>query len=375
MKIESDSFQKLANPGISELVFYEPGKPIDEVARELGLGDADEIIKLASNENALGASPLALEALRKFACNVHLYPDGSAYHLKNRLAEKLNLHPENLIIGNGSNEIIEFIGHVFMAPGTNIVMADRAFVVYKLVAAMFGAEALTVPMVEYRHDLDAMLKAVTPETRVIFIANPNNPTGTRVSNDDIEGFMERVPDDVIICFDEAYVELLPAHEQPPTLDYVRDGRNVIVLRTFSKTYGLAGLRVGYAAAPPECINLLNRVRQPFNVNAAALAAAQAALDDYAHVEATRKMVQDGLKQFYAAFDEMGLSYIPSSANFVLVKTGSGRERFHTLQKMGVIVRPMDGYGLPDYIRITVGTESENRRCIESLANIIADSAK
>ena len=364
------SFESLANSGVGELPTYEPGRPIEDVARELGFGDPAEVTKLASNENALGPSPLAMEAIVSNAANMHLYPDGGAFHLKQALAEKLQVKPEQLLIGNGSNELIEFIGHVFMGPHAGIVMADRAFIAYKLIAAMFKAPVVTVPMAAFVHDLDAMLEAIRPETRVVFVANPNNPTGTIVSRDAINSFMARVPDHVVVCYDEAYVELLPEVQQPATLDYVREGRNVIALRTFSKTYGLAGLRVGYAVAPAECIALLNRVRQPFNVSAMALIAAEAALRDDEHVARTRALVVDGLKELGSAFGAMGLSYVPSAANFILVKVGGGRCCFEALQKRGVIVRPMDGYGLPDYIRITVGTHAENMCCIEALKSVL-----
>ncbi len=364
------SFESLANAGVANLKTYEPGRPIEEVARELGFQDVSEITKLASNENALGPSPLALKAMADHAMRMHLYPDGGAFYLKRTLADKLGVSADQLLIGNGSNELIEFIGHTFLGAGAGIVMAECAFVVYKLVAAMFRAPVETIPMQSLTHDLDAMATAIGPWTRIVFVANPNNPTGTVVSHDAIAAFMDRVPDDVIVCFDEAYIELLPEAEQPPTLDYVREGRNVIVLRTFSKTYGLAGLRVGYAVAPPECIALLNRVRQPFNVNAMALAAAEAALLDEEHVIRTRRLVSDGLQQFYAAFKEMGLNYTPSSANFVLVEVGEGRSCFEALQKCGVIVRPMDGYGLPDHVRITIGTRAENETCITALKAIL-----
>ena len=364
------TFKSLANSGVANLMTYEPGRPIEEVARELGFQDAAEITKLASNENALGPSALALKAMADHASRMHLYPDGGAFYLKQALADKLGVSRDQLLIGNGSNELIEYIGHTFLGAGAGIVMAECAFVVYKLVAAMFRAPVETVPMLAFTHDLDAMAAAIGPWTRVVFVANPNNPTGTVVSHDAIAAFMDRVPDDVIVCFDEAYIELLPESGQPPTLDYVREGRNVIVLRTFSKTYGLAGLRVGYAVAPPDCIALLNRVRQPFNVNAMALAAAEAALRDDDHVARTRLLVSEGLQQFYTAFDAMGLDYVPSSANFVLVKVGEGRSCFDALQKCGVIVRPMDGYGLPDHVRITVGTPEENVRCITALKAIL-----
>jgi histidinol-phosphate aminotransferase len=364
------NFNQLANPGVSELMVYEPGRPIEEVAREMGFENPDDITKLASNENALGPSPLALAAMAEHAAKMHLYPDGGAYYLKQALSQKLNLSPENLIIGNGSNEIIEFMGHAFLAENAGVMMADRAFIVYKLIAAMFGAPLVTVPMQNLTHNLDAMADAVTQKTRIIFVANPNNPTGTVVSNKAIDRFIDRIPKNVIVCFDEAYVELLPPQQQPTTLDYVRQGRNVIVLRTFSKTYGLAGLRVGYAAAPPDCINILNKVRQPFNVNAMALAAARAAVADDDHVEKTRQMAADGLQQFYTAFKKMNLPYIPSAANFVLAEVGSGRECFEKLKKLGVITRPMDGYDLPDHIRITIGTAAENAACIEALKKTI-----
>ncbi len=307
--------------------------------------------------------------MAEHAEKMHLYPDGGAFYLKEALATKLGVEQDQLLVGNGSNELLEFIGHVFLGKNAGIVMADRAFVVYKLVAAMFGAPVVTVPMLDLTHDLDAMLVAITPDTRVVFVANPNNPTGTIVAQKAIDAFIDRVPDDVIVCFDEAYVELLPEAQQPTTLDYVRQGRNVIVLRTFSKTYGLAGLRVGYAVAPASCINLLNKVRQPFNVNSMALAAAQAAVGDDAHVKRTRTLVADGLQQFYAAFEAMGFEYVPSFANFMLVKVGQGRSCFEELKKLGVIVRPMDGYGLPEYIRITVGTAEENECCIDALGKL------
>ena len=368
------SFEALANAGVGDLPVYEPGRPIVDVARELGFLDASEITKLASNENSLGPSPLAMEAIAAHASNMHLYPDGGAFHLKQALGEKLGVEPDQVLIGNGSNELIEFIGHVFLGPEAGIVMADCAFVAYKLIAAMFKAPVVTVPMLSLTHDLDAMLAAIRPDTRVVFVANPNNPTGTIVTPEAIHDFMSQVPDHVIVVFDEAYVELLPVDHQPATLDYVRQGRNVIVLRTFSKTYGLAGLRVGYAIAPPSCIALLNRVRQPFNVSAMALVAAEAALGDDAHVARTRQLVTDGLRELCSAFETLGLSYVPSSVNFVLVEVGEGRSCFDALQKCGVIVRPMDGYGLPDHVRITVGTHDENQRCIDALKAILGARA-
>jgi len=365
------SFVDLANPWVRSLPIYEPGRPIDEVARELGFKSADVIIKLASNENPLGPSPLALKAMREHAGEMHRYPDGGSYHLRQAIAEKLDVEPQQILPANGSNEIIELLGHVFLGPDTSIVVADRAFVVYKIVAAACCAGVISVPMRNFTHDLEAMCAAIRPDTRIVFISNPNNPTSTMVTQAEIDAFMARVPEHVVVCFDEAYIELLPTDRQPNVLQYVRANRNVVVLRTFSKTYGMAGLRVGYAVAPRECIELLNRVRQPFNVNAMAMAAAVAALEDSAFVERTRKLVHEGLAYFEREFQRLGLEYVPAVANFMLVKVGKGREIFDALLRESVIVRPMDAYGLPEYVRITVGTQEENHRCVEALKVVLA----
>lgn len=362
----------LAHPWIHRLGAYEPGRPIEEVARELGFEDSEEIVKIASNENSLGPSPKALQAMRKAAKRMHRYPDGGAFSLRRALAAKLGVHMDELLIGNGSNEIIELMGHVFLGPGTNLVMADGAFVVYKLVAAALQADTLAVPMKDFTHDLNAMLAAITPQTRIVFISNPNNPTGTLVDEAALDRFMARVPDHVVVGLDEAYIELLPPERQPDTLKYVREGRHVFVLRTFSKTYGLAGLRVGYAVAPKHGIELLHRVRQPFNVNAMGQEAARAALDDDEFVERTRRMVKRGLAQLTRGFKAMGLDYVPSVANFILVKVGRGREVFEALQRRKVIVRPMDGYGLPEYLRVTVGRRKENEHFLRALKEVLAE---
>jgi histidinol-phosphate aminotransferase len=369
-----NAFADMANPWVERLPIYEPGRPIDEVARELGFDDPNDVFKLASNENALGPSPLAMAAMRDCLPEMHRYPDGGAFHLRRALASRLRVTPEQILPTNGSNEAIELIGHVFLQPGTGIVMADMAFIVYKLVAVGARAEVITVPMKDFTHDLDAMLAAIRPDTRVVFISNPNNPTGTMVSSEDIETFMANVPEHVVVCFDEAYVELLPPERQPDTLAYVRQGRRVIVLRTFSKAYGLAGLRIGYAVAPEPCAHLLNRVRQPFNVNAMALAAALAAIEDDDHVRRTRAMVADGMKRLSDAFDGLGLRHVPSVTNFALVRVGQGRKVFEALQREGVIVRPMDGYGLPEFVRVTVGTAEENDRLTTALKRMVAGEA-
>ncbi len=366
------SFKELACPWVSRLGVYEPGRPIEEVAREVGLASADAIIKLASNENALGPSPKAVAAMRQQARRMHLYPDGGAFYLREGLANHLNVAPGQVLVGSGSNELIEFIGHVFLDAGVNLVMADRAFVVYKLVGDLFRAETIMAPMKQYTHDLDAMLAAITPQTRVVFIANPNNPTGTMVNGAELDAFLHQVPDHVVTVIDEAYIELLAPVEQPDTLKHVRAGRKVVLLRTFSKMYGLAGLRIGYAIAPEACIELLARVRQPFNTTSMGQAAALAALEDEAHVQRTRRLVKEGLAYFEAAFRKMGLEYVPSVANFILVKVGRGREVFESMQRKGVIVRCMDPYRLPDHIRITTGTPRENRRCIKVLAEVLME---
>lgn len=359
-------FEALANPWVAALQTYEPGRPIEEVAREQGFADSRRIVKLASNENALGPSPLALEAMREAAGEMHRYPDGGTHYLRHALAAKLDVEPSQVLPGNGSNELIELLGRVFLRPEAGIVMAEYAFVVYRLVAAACRAETVCVPMRNLTHDLGAMREAIGPRTRMVFVSNPNNPTGTAVKPGDVEQFMECVPEHVVVCFDEAYVELMPAGLQPDTLRYVREGRRVVVLRTFSKTYGLAGLRVGYAVAPEEAIALLNRVRQPFNVNAMALAAATAALDDVEHVCRTRELVRDGLRSLEAGCKRLNVECVPSAANFMLVKVGRGREAFEALQRRGVIVRPMDGYRLPEYVRVTVGTADENARFLDAL---------
>jgi histidinol-phosphate aminotransferase len=364
------TFAKIANPWVGQLGIYEPGRPIEEVARELGFKSADEIIKLASNENALGPSPLAVKAMKAAACDMHRYPDGSAFYLKQALAKKLGVSPKMILTVNGSNEAIELLGHTFLGPGKNIVMADRAFVVYALIAATFQARTIAVPMKDFTHDLDAMLKSITKDTRLVFVANPNNPTSTMVDGKQIDKFMKQVPDHVVVCFDEAYIELLPRSMQPDTLKHVKGGRKVAIMRTFSKTYGLAGLRIGYVLAPAACIELLERVRQPFNVNAMAMAAAIAALEDDAYVERTRKMIREGLAFFEEQLDHIGLPFVPAVANFMLVEVGNGRKVFEELMKEGIIARPMDCYGLPRHIRITVGTRKENEQCIKALATVL-----
>jgi histidinol-phosphate aminotransferase len=363
------SISDIAKNWVGSLATYQPGKPIEEVARELGLGDPETIVKLASNENSLGPSPRALDAMRASASRMHIYPDGDAYYLREALARKWGVSREEIFIGHGSNEIIALLGHVFLEPGVSAVMSEYAFVVYKLVTALYQATAIEAPARSLGHDLDAMRAAIRPDTRLVFIANPNNPTGTLVSSNELHSFLELAPDHVAVVVDEAYIELVPPQQQPDVLRHVRARRNVFVLRTFSKAHGLAGLRIGYAIAPPEGIALLNRVRQPFNVNAMAQAAALAALDDEVHISRTREMVQAGLKQVSQGLADLGFPFVPSAANFILVKVGNGRGYFEALLRRRVIVRPVDGYGLPEFIRVTIGTREENERFLNALAHV------
>ena len=360
---------EFSNPQLRDLVPYEPGKPIEDVARELGI-DADSVIKLASNENPLGPSPRALEAMREALADVNVYPDGGGWKLRNAIARQSGLSMENVVLGNGSNEIIEFVGHAFLKPGDEIIAAKHAFVVYKLMATLFGARTIEVNDPGFVHDLEGMAEAITERTREIFIANPNNPTGTMVGQDEIDRFMERVPDRVIVIFDEAYYEFLDS--PPDTLKYVREGRNVVVMRTFSKIQGLAGLRIGYGLAPASLASVLQKTRQPFNANSIAQAGALAALQDIEHQKRTKEVTDSGRVFFEESFKEMGLEYVPSLANFVMVKVGNGDEVFDAMLRRGVIVRAMRGYKLPEWVRVSIGTESENWRCVEVLKDALVN---
>lgn len=358
---------EFSNQQLRDLVPYEPGKPIEDVARELGI-NPDDIIKLASNENPLGPSPKAMEVMKSIVNQVNIYPDGGGWKLRNAIAEKFSFSMDNVILGNGSNEIIEFIGHAFLSPGDQIIVAEHAFVVYKLMATLFGAETIEIPDPGLVHDLDSMADAVTEQTKEIFIANPNNPTGTLVTQEQIDRFMDRVPDRVIVVFDEAYYEFLDT--PPDTLKYVREGRNVVVMRTFSKIQGLAGLRIGYGLAPSGLASVLQKTRQPFNANHLAQEAALAALADEEHQFETKRITDNGRQFLQQSFDKMGLEYIPSYANFVLVKVGDGDAVFDALLRKGVIVRAMRGYKLPEWVRISVGTKEENQRCVELLKEVV-----
>jgi histidinol-phosphate aminotransferase len=357
------------NPCLKTLPVYQPGRPIEEVTRELGLAP-ESIIKLASNENPLGPSRLAMAAMRKAVAQANLYPDGSAFYLKQKLADQLGLAPSHLILGNGSNEILELLGHALLSDQSEVVVSQYCFAVYPIVTALFGAKLVTVPARDYGHDLDAMLAAVTPNTRIIFVANPNNPTGTSVSNEVLAQFLQKVPQSVVVALDEAYVEFLS--NPLDLMKEIRAGfkRNLILMRTFSKIYGLAGVRLGYGIGNPDFVRELEKIRQPFNVNAMAQAGALAALDDAAHAERTRRITAQGLKLYARAFRKLGLQFIPSSANFILVRVGDGSRVFSDLQKEGVIVRPMGSYDLPEWIRISVGTSKQNQRCLDALKKVL-----
>lgn len=357
------------NSVLRSLPVYQPGRPIEEVARELGLNAAD-VIKLASNENPLGPSKAAMAALRKAISQVHLYPDGSSFYLKQKLAAKLGVTPGHLIFGNGSNEIIEMLGHALLSPEAEVVVSQYCFAVYPIVTALFGAKLITVPAKNYGHDLNAMLQSITPNTRLVFVANPNNPTGTTLTAEELLRFVQAVPSNVVLAMDEAYIEFLP--EPLDLISKIKEGQfpNVVLMRTFSKIYGLAGLRLGYAVGNPELISELEKIRQPFNTNALAQAAALAALDDDSHAQRTRKNNARGLKFFKREFAKLALECVPSQANFILVRVGNGGNVFNELQKLGVITRPMGGYALPEWIRISVGTPKENERCIEALKQVL-----
>jgi histidinol-phosphate aminotransferase len=357
------------NKNLAHLPVYQPGRPIEEVARELGMPAAD-IIKLASNENPFGPSPLALAAVERTLKQAHLYPDGSGFYLKQKLADKLHVEATNLILGNGSNDIIEFVAHALLDEESEVVVSQYCFAVYPIVTALFGAKLVTVPATKYAHDLRAMIQAITPRTKIVFVANPNNPTGTQASREEIVNLINSVPHNVLLVMDEAYIEFMS--DPVDLLPLIRRGDfpNLVLMRTFSKIYGLAGFRIGYGIGNPELIAALEKIRQPFNTNLLAQTAALAALDDVEHVDRTRANNRAQLAVYEQTFRELRLEHIPSAANFILVKVGDGARVFTELQKLGVIVRPMGGYQLPEWIRISVGTPAENARCLDALKKVL-----
>jgi histidinol-phosphate aminotransferase len=357
------AWEHLANDAVLEIEPYQPGKPVEELERELGIPGA---IKLASNENPFPPPVGVLEAIRKALDGLNRYPDGSAYHLRHALARKHGVSPDGVLLGNGSNELIELLARTFVRPGEEVVIPHPSFVVYPSIVQSVGGVRVVVALRDHRLDLPRMAEVVTSRTKMIFVANPNNPTGTIVTADEVEAFLERLPERVIVVFDEAYYDFAVGPDFPDTLAHLRRGRRVVVLRTFSKMASLAGLRVGYAVADPEGLALVNRIRQPFNVNTLAQVAALAALEDERHLEATVEVIRRGARTLAQAFDELGLRYVPTRANFFLVEPPDAQALYAELLKLGVIVRPMASFGLERAVRITIGTPEENARLVAAL---------
>jgi histidinol-phosphate aminotransferase len=362
-----------ALPYVRAIAPYQAGKPIEELAREFGLR-AEAIVKLASNENPLGMPASARAAIEAQLADLARYPDSNGFELKAALSRRLGVPADWITLGNGSNDILEAAAAVMLAPGRSCVYAQHSFAVYPLATQARGARAIVVPARDYGHDLDAMLAAIAPDTRLVFVANPNNPTGTFIGAEAMAAFLAAVPPRVVVVLDEAYNEYLPPESRHPSVEWVRRFPNLLVSRSFSKAYGLAGLRIGYGIAQPELTDLLNRVRQPFNCNSLAQAAAVAALADEAFVERSVDLNRRGMSQLTAAFDTLGLRYLPSAGNFVLVHVGDGARVYMGLLRRGVIVRPVSNYGLPEWLRVTVGLPEENARFVEALGASLRDRA-
>ena len=360
------SFCDLALDCVTKLQPYVPGKPIEELERELGITD---IVKLASNENPLGPSDKVLAAITEAAKEVTRYPDGNGFVLKSALADKYKLNVEQVTLGNGSNDVLELIARAFVSPNDEVLFSQYAFAVYPLVTQAIGAQAVIASARDYGHDLQAMSTLISEYTKLIFIANPNNPTGTFIPADELEAFVAQVPEHVLVVLDEAYVEY--GDQDIDTISWLAKYSNLIITRTFSKAYGLAGLRVGYALSHPEIADLLNRIRQPFNVNALALTSATVALKDDAYIKQTKQLNDQGMAQLVAGFDRLSLRYIPSKGNFITVDVQrNGDEVFSALLHQGVIVRPVGNYGLPQHIRVSIGLEDENQRFLDALTTTI-----
>ncbi len=361
-------FYTLAVPGVKDLQPYQPGKPVDELERELGISDS---IKLASNENPLGPSAAVNAAVIAELPALSRYPDANGFALKAALQARFGIAVDNITLGNGSNDVLELLGRVFLQPGDEVIYSAHAFVVYMLVTQASGAKGVVTPARNWGHDLDAMVSAITPKTRIIFIANPNNPTGTWLTEAALESFMERVPENVLVVLDEAYTEYVSEPGFPDGVQLQNKFKNLIVTRTFSKAYGLAAMRVGYAVADPAITDLLNRVRPPFNVNALALAAAIAALGDEEHLQRSVQLNAQGMKQLEKGFAALGLAWIPSVGNFITLDCGrNAAPVYKGLLQEGVIVRPVANYGMPDHLRITVGLPEENQRCLAALQKVL-----
>ena len=352
-----------ALPNITALKPYQPGKPIEELERELGLSN---IIKLASNENPLGPSKSALNAIEQASKELTRYPDGNGFSLKAALAKHVQLTSDQITLGNGSNDVLELLARTFVSSNDEVIFSQYAFAVYPLVTQAIGAKAVIAPASDFGHDLDAMTTLISEKTKLIFIANPNNPTGTALAPKQVETFLKQVPESVIVVLDEAYVEYTT--QQFNTVAWLAGYPNLVITRTFSKAYGLAALRVGYSLSSPEIADCLNRIRQPFNVNSLALVAAVAALADKDYVEQSRQLNEAGLKQYVTGFEQLGLTYIPSKGNFITVDVKRNADSiYQSLLQQGVIVRPIANYGLPQHLRISVGLGEENQRCLDALA--------
>jgi len=355
-------------PNVARIHPYVPGKPIEEVERELGL----TAVKLASNENALGPSPRAMEAVMKCVSSSNRYPDAGGYYLREKLAGRHGIGMENIVLGAGSTELILLLGHIYLGPGRVGLTSQGTFVVFPLAAQLADSDAVQVPLKDYAYDLDALAARVDERVRVVYLANPNNPTGTMFTAAETDRFLEKIPEDVLVILDEAYCDYVEREDYSHSLDYVRGGRYVIVLRTFSKVYGLAGLRIGYGIGHPEVVDAVNRMRSPFNVSTAAMAAAMAALDDTEHVERSLEMNRRGLKYLTRELSGLGLKVAPSAANFLYVETGNdSKEDFKELLKLGVIIRPLGFMGMPQGSRITIGAAEENQRVVEAFARRMA----
>lgn len=367
----SCDFLSLALPGVQKLSPYVPGKPVEELAREFGL-DPASIVKLASNENPLGPAPSVLQAVQRALPELTRYPDGNGFTLKQALSERFGFELSRITLGNGSNDVLELIGRAFAMPGVEVVFSQHAFAVYPIVTQAVGATAVQVPARNWGHDLPAMAAAITPATRLVFIANPNNPTGTWFERAEFEAFMAGVPEHVLVVLDEAYTEYVEPGEALNGFDYIERYPNLIVCRTLSKAYGLAALRVGYCISHPQVADVLNRVRQPFNVNSLALAAAVAALADESYLAESRQLNRDGMRQLEQGLNELGLQWIPSRGNFIAVDLGrDAGPVYQGLLRAGVIVRPVAGYEMPNHLRVSIGLREENQRFLEALAGVLA----
>jgi histidinol-phosphate aminotransferase len=360
--------EDLVQPGVAAIHPYEPGKPIEEVQRELGI---TEPVKLASNENPIGPSPLAVRAIRDALSELNRYPDGASWALVHKIAARHKVEPNRIFIGSGSCEIINLLAFLFLRPGLNAVSSEHAFVIYQLASAATGGSFKAVAMRDgYAFDLDAIAAAIDDNTRVVFLGNPNNPTGTIYRRAEWKRFLKRVPERVVIVADEAYFEFVADPDYPDSLEDHDDTRMLVTLRTFSKIFGLAGLRVGYAVARPDIISLLNKVRQPFNVTSLGQIAVMAGMDDEEHVRRTLAVNSEGMRYLEGEFKRLGIPYVPSHANFILADVASGREVYEKLLRLGVIVRPMDGYGYPRHVRISVGLPEENRKLVAALEKVL-----